>query len=156
MKKLFFSIMAVALAATMCVGVMSCGKDKEPEELDYSYSIKRKWLNIITDGGYDLRYGLEFKQDGTYSYVNPDISVEGNYRIFEQKDTTGVISTIWMGNVFEVEFVGRLFKMDVSGFSDFEQWWVYYSSKGGMSILIEAYSNNKYIQYFGGFSRPPF
>ena len=149
-------MMAVAIVATMCVGFTSCSKDKVQPEVDYSNSIKGEWYNIITENGhYDYRYCLEFKNNGTYSYVNPGISIEGNYKIFEQKDTTGVISTIWMGNVFEVEFDGHLFKMNVSGFSDFDQWWVYFSSKGGMSIIIESYSNNKYIQYFDGFARPP-
>ena len=136
----------VALAATISVVFTTCSNDDEkPTEIDNSYFIKGiTWLNYMTDdGSQDSRYGIKFNDDGTYSYTTPTESVAGNYKIFESLKSTGVISASWNGNEFEGEYDYSLFKMNVTGNSDFDQLWVYYVSGPIESrLIVHFYSNN--------------
>lgn len=143
--------MAVVFVATMCVGFTSCSKDKEPEFVDTGILLQRKW-GINEYGSTTIISSLEFRNDGTYVYIGIDKSFEGNYKILESEKLTGVkMIDYFNGLELEVEFSGTLYKMNVSGSSDFYQWWVYYSPTG--YIFVDSYSNNEFIQRFGGFTQ---
>ena len=81
-KKTFFNLMAVAMAATLCIGFTSCSQDDDkPEDIDKRHLLMYKWVNIFTDNGhFDSRYGIEFKKDGTYTYDTLNESIAGNYQ----------------------------------------------------------------------------
>jgi len=90
-RKLFFSIIAVALAATMCVGFTSCSEDdNKEEEVDYSNLIQGKWhtwylyQNIIE---FRTDYAFNYKIYNDVHYENLTESYEGNYRIIENEET---------------------------------------------------------------------
>ena len=130
MKKIFFSIMAVALAATMCVGVMSCGEDKkEKPEIDYSFHIRGIWKSFPG-------YAIEFTTNGTYSFENLELgSGSGNFRIFETQPSK--VS----------DYDATLIKLLVSGNNSFDQIWVYHFrvSTGTAHISVEFYANNELL-----------
>ena len=145
-------MMMVAIAATMCVGFTACSEDKEPEFVDTGISLQGKW-ELTEHGSTNVLSSLEFRKDGTYVYIGTDKSFEGNYQIFEIQKLTGVnLSYIYNGHELEVEFNGTLYKMNVSGSSDFYQWWVYYLPTG-QCIFVDSYSNNEFIQHFDAFSK---
>jgi len=90
-RKLFFSMMMVALAATMCVVFTACSKDDEVEhEVDYSGLILGLWEcrsynfqeNMLETQGF-----IEFKTNNTYFYESLTENYEGNYRITESERT---------------------------------------------------------------------
>jgi len=157
-KKIFTGIMTVALIATICVGFASCSKDKDaPPVIDTGGAIKNKrWSNIINDNGhFDMRYGLEFKFDDTYSYITPDRNIAGNYRVFESQKSNEVISYTGVdGNEYEHEFDYILYKILVSGSSDFDQIWVYYDQKKYNWIVVHFYFNNELLVYKPTFTIP--
>ena len=143
MKKLFYSIMAVVLVATMCIGFTSCSKDEKPEEVDLSPLIMKKWRYYrMTPCNY-----IEFKSNGTYIYETPNGIIEGNYRITETQNTkTGYYNTF---DMTYLESDATLFKMLVSGSRDFDQLWVYYYRnelsyiQNSFQINVDIYANNE-------------
>ena len=136
--------MVVATAATLCIGLTACSKDDKEEDIDKMYLLMYKWVIIWDDSGnYDLRYGLEFRKDGTYSYDTPNESAAGNYQIYEIQKSTRVISYSWMGNEIEEENDCTLYKMNMSGSSNFDQLWVYLINYG---LVVHFYSNNELVQ----------
>ena len=146
-KKSFFSIMVVAIAAILYVGLTACSKDKDDVVADASYLIRYKWVNVLNHdtGHYDLHYGLEFKYYGTYSYITPSESVAGNYRIIEFQKSTGVINYTGLdGNEHEREYDGALFKILASGSNNFDQMWVYHIKNDW--IIVHFYSNNIIVE----------
>ena len=146
-KKLFFGMMLVAIVATMCVGFTSCSEDEKPEVEDMGYDIMYQWYNVFTeDNDYDSRYGIEFTRNKTYSYITPNESATGDFKIFEIQKSTGVVSCTWRGNEFERELDYKLYKMDVIGSSNFDQMWVYLLSHQVGGIIVHFYSNNELIQ----------
>ena len=147
MKKIFLSIMMVALAATISVVFTTCSKDEEkPEEINDTIIKGILWYSHIINGGQDSRYGFKFNPDGTYSYDTPSESVTGNYKTFESQKSTGVLKYLWQDNEFEEEWEYTLFKMNVTGSSDFDQLWVYKNSASGGSIIVHFYYNNELVQ----------
>ena len=140
----------VALAATISVVFTTCSNDDEkPTEIDNSYFIKDIfWYSYINEEGhYDSRYGIKFNSDGTYSYTTPTESFAGNYKISETLKSTGVLSSIWNDNEFEEEYDYSLFKMNVTGSSDFDQLWVYHVSTTTVSrLIVHFYTNNVLVR----------
>ena len=78
-KKLFFNVIIVALVVTMCVGFTSCEDDDiEPLKPDYSSLIIGTWKF----SGLPVGYTIDFNDDGTYSYDNPEQDIgAGIYQI---------------------------------------------------------------------------
>jgi hypothetical protein len=153
-----FSILAAVLIAAMSVVFTSCGKDDKIEVIS-SEPIMGKW-HILTDGQLDQRYYFELKTDNSYSYVSENGIIEGHYKITEsEKIITFRINegTLSDGITFihSVEGVSlsnfTLFKMLVSGGSDFDQMWVYYSG----AVFVQLYSGNKFVRFLGSFLRTP-
>ena len=138
----------VAIAATISVVFTTCNSDDEKStKFDNSYFlIGIFWCNYWTDdGSQDSRYGIKFNNDGTYSYDTPTESVAGNYKISESLSSMGVVSHSWrtQSNI-EREIDYTLFKMNVSGSSDFDQLWVYLENGG--FIIVHFYSNNVLVR----------
>ena len=86
-KKHFFSMIAVALVAAISVGFISCNKDDDKVEPDYSRLLLGKWENGFIDSESHLvtQSMFEFKYNNTYNYKNLNESFEGDYRITENK-----------------------------------------------------------------------
>ena len=155
-RKLFYSMMVVALATAMSVGFTSCSKDDKPEYEDKGYVLMDKiWYSYRNaEGGID--YGIEFNRDETYSYNTIDENFAGNFRIFEIQKSKGVISYIWdyNGREYETEDDFTLYKMLVSGSSSFDQLWVYYFRNENYGIVCHFYSNNELVRK-PGFNKDP-
>jgi len=90
-KKTIFRLMVVVLATAMFAGFTSCSKDDNNKPNEHLTTISGKWGNTLIDGGvgfnFDSRYGIEFKYDGTYSYIDPNRSITGNYKVVEKKES---------------------------------------------------------------------
>jgi hypothetical protein len=150
-RKLFFSMMVVALATTMSVVFTSCSKDEKQEYEDKGYVLMdRIWNGFITpEGGID--YSIKFNRDETYSYNTIDENFAGNFRVFEIQKSNGVISFIWdyTGREYAREDDFTLYKMLVSGSSSFDQLWVYYFRNANNGIVCHFYSNNGLVRKIG-------
>ena len=149
-KKTFFSIMLVAMVATMCVGVTSCSKDNDKPEPDYGSTIIGRWsyLTHFSSTGFEIRSIIEFRNSG-YSFDNLIFgSGAGDYTILENQKSKGVISYSANGFDYEVEYDGVLCKLLVSGSNDFDQMWVYsYQNDWGRKhIIVEFYAHNERLE----------
>ena len=145
----------VAMAATICVVITTCSNDEErskPDEINNDGITNRFWWNCWTDDfSIDLRYGIRFNSDGTYSYITPTESFAGNYMIFESLKSAGVVNYSWQTHSdLEMEIDYTLFKMNVTGSSDFDQLWVYLEETGHVinkgAIFVHFYSNNVLVR----------
>jgi len=159
----FFSTIVALLIAAMSVGFTSCNKDnKEPEMLSLPGSVMGDWyenyLTLEESGGYRYvyEYRFGFKTDGTYSYVTPNESINGLYRLIEIINETTVDFTFINGEGVEViaTYDASLYKMLVSESSDFDQVWVYHHSEQNYSrLIVDLYSNNELVQKCGPYRR---
>jgi len=139
--KIFNSTIVAFLIAAMIVG--GCSKQKEPE-LDFPVFIMKKWQRNMDWEG--RRYDIEFKTDGTYSYVTENENINGNYRIYESKKATYYYNITSVDGDSEED--AYLYKMLVSGSSVFDQMWVYIVHEN-TQIAIEIYSGNEIVQNIG-------
>ena len=142
--------MTVALITIICVGFASSSKDDNNKPNEHLTTVSGKWGNTLIDGGvgfnFDSRYGIEFKYDGTYSYIDPNRSITGNYKVVEKKESKGVLSyTGFDGNEYEIEYDGTLHKILVSGSLNFDQIWIYVF-KNINNIVIHLYANNEFVE----------
>ena len=123
-KTYFFSaLMAVVLIAVLSVGFPSCGKvneGPEPDDISAEPLMRKWWVNAPLISGADSRYYLEFKKDGTYSYVAEYETINGMYRITEKEK--GTYNILGINDMLIENQDATLFKMMVSGSSSFEQW----------------------------------
>ena len=131
-------MIVVAMAATLCVGFMSCSKDEEkPVEVDKSHLIQEKWYNTLQG------YRIEFRKDLTYSYENSIVGKgEGNYKILEIIEDTEL-----RFNGSEEVYNTTLFKLLASGSNAvaFDQIWVYHSRVSNPHIVVEFYAGNELL-----------
>ena len=133
-KKTLLNTFMVALAAAISFGFISCdNKDKKEPIVDdgrlSSRELIGQWHNKF-DG-----YYIEFRKDSTYLFDSPDIRAEGNYTITESQKSE------------RFAFDATLFKMNVSGNSGFNQFWVYCykTSIGIIQISFDIYFNNELV-----------
>ena len=158
--------MVAVLIVAMSIGLTSCSQDaqKEPKPDLSSDPIIGKWYQWFQYIGLDTKYYIEFKRDGTYSYVIENETMAGNYKIIETEKTM-IINTYSWGEWYDfitetklnnVEGVSlsdaTLLKMLASGSNVFDQLWVYAYSSGG-SLSVHLYSGNKRVRILGSFSK---
>jgi len=143
-----FSTMLAVLIAAMGVGFTSCRDNKEPEE-DSLRLIIGKWTLRGAQSFYS-NYDLEFIEDGTYSYVTENETINGNYKITGTEKTTCDIFNLWTGEYGET-IDATLYKMLASGSNVFDQLWVYYyvSAYGYSQLVVHLYSGNELVQKLG-------
>ena len=139
-KKIFFSVLMVALAATISVVLTSCSGDNvKVKPPDPSRLIIGKWTCVynLCDG-----YSVEFNENLTYSYKNVELgSGSGTYRILKTLEN----QKLPYGNDDE----GTLFIIGVTSNGVFDQLWVLYSpfishgpgSGRPRSLRVDYYSN---------------
>jgi len=136
MKKIkIISILAVAMAVTISVGLTSCSKDKTTTvEVDKLSLIQGRWYNHLQG------YRIEFRKDLTYYYENSIVGKgEGNYKLLESIEDYELRFS--SGDVFNT----TLFKLLASGsFFDFDQIWVYYRSSN-QHIVVEFYAGDELL-----------
>jgi len=140
-KKLFFSLMVVAIAATLSVGFTSCSKDDKKEEDPIKITPDYLMIKWFTPSHNKTFRNIEFKQGGTYFYEDQYRSIDGLYRITESK-LTNIEQKFW--NVDKV----YLYKIQVSGSNDFDQLLVYYVLPDYIYkvIFVEFYLNDKIVE----------
>ena len=159
--------MVAVLIAAMSMGFTSCSKDdnKEPKPDISSEPVIGKWYYFVA-GHTDTRYFIEFKANGSYSYVMENETIEGNYKITDSEKT--IVFYTWMGwqlydyitetFLYDVEgtdiYDATLLKMLASGSSVFDQLWVYASSGGSLSVHL--YSGSERVSILGGFTKSAF
>ena len=124
-------MMLVVLIAT----ISSCGNnDNDKDDVINPAYLMRTWDASKSE---DKRI-FEFKQDGTYFFETSTGRTEGNYRITESKNTKFVY--------FGDEYDATLFKMLVTGSSDFDQLWIYYAIYTTTGQLaIDFYLSNELV-----------
>ncbi len=167
MKKIIiFSTMAAVLITAISVAFTSCNKDDEKESAISSDCIMGKWQNTYNAEGklepfvdYEGCLGpfdrldcfittthyIEFKTDGTYSYVSENKKINGTFKIVESKEgmysieTFDVIQPIY-GSVVDTD--AKRFKMQVTGGSEFDHIVVYHFYSAGIleHIIVHLYS----------------
>ena len=144
-----FSIkMLAVLTAAIIFGFMSCKDDdnKEPEEVGFSYLLIGKWYFLFDQ---DTKYYIEFKTDGTYSFVNENETINGNYRIIERIEDTTYYSEL-NNPVYDTS----MFKMLASGSNSIDQMWVYHMNYlNNPLITIHFYFHNELVKDLGSFRR---
>jgi len=135
-KKLFFSMMMVAIIVTISVGVSSCNKDEKKEiEVDKSGLIQKKWFNVLQG------YRIEFRAKSIYSYKHSKFgNGEGNYKIYETIEEQEL--RFVDGEVYNA----TLFKILVSGSMEFNEIWVYYTVSPDPNIVVVFYDGNELLQ----------
>jgi len=137
-KKIFFSVLIVALAATMSVGFTSCNDDikKEGPKPDYSGRLIGKWKCIP----WGLAgYFIDFKDDGTYSYENPEQgSGAGKYRVIE----TVLDQEVKFG---DLDVKTALLVIEVSPNDVFDRIQVYYYPSQIPQISVKYYSRGQLL-----------
>jgi len=120
-KKIFFSVLIVALAATICVGFASCNEDiPKPPPADRSHYIISHWgcLHDMCKG-----YYIIFNENSTYSYGNPHFGTGvGNYKILATLENQEVRT----GNGTGEPKKCTLFILEVTPNDVFDQIWVYH------------------------------
>jgi hypothetical protein len=106
------SMLAVIMAVTINVGFTSCSEEKkEPEPPDISVApLMKKWYRFF-DGSSHTNMYLEFEPNGSYSYVNEDETVNGNYRIKKKEKGTYNLE-LYNGVIYE-NYNATLYKMIV-------------------------------------------
>jgi len=163
-KKLFFSMMVIAMAVTISVGFASCSKDEKKEEVIQPGGLMGKWIYkpLNSQSIPEIQRSIEFSPGGTYYYYdNPNFEnpteSEGNYRITASKktkymdisETCMVVDSInW---IFDCTVKIRdttyrdasLFTMLVSGNNDFDKLEVYSFLT---QISVDFYFNNNYLE----------
>jgi len=153
--------MAALLIAAISVGFTSCSKDNKEPQPDPGIIMGKWHLNFTSEGDLvDTSYYLEFKRDNTYSYMTENETFNGMYKIIETEKITQTIveKYIELGGTEILERTydrdTTVFKMLVSGSSDFDQLWVYAFISSGLNvqISISIYSNNNLVQDLGSFS----
>jgi len=141
-------MMLVVLPAAMSIGFSSCNKE-DKSVVDDSWRIMGKWYNYHPEGYLDTRYFLEFKADGTYSYVTPNENINGDYKIVERQELSLLIS-----EEFNIVVDAIQYKLLASGSSAFDELWLYnyyYSKSPG--LLVHLYAKKELVQELRGFSR---
>ena len=146
-KKIFFSVVMVALAATMSVGLTAC-KDDEIK-IDKSRIIMGKWECALDCGG----HRIEFNDNLTYSYGNPELgNGSGTYRILKTLEN----QEVRLGNRDGEPYMATLFIIAVSPNGVFDQLWAYYVPRVNHSsstykralLAVDYYSNNQLLTDF--------
>ena len=149
-----FGIMATVLIAVTGIWFTSCSDDIKIPEQDPLLKIMGEWYSNIpyfTDT-IEIRYLIDFRTDGTYSYVTENETINGFYKITEIKETTLVLFNIKTGEDADEGIDATLFKMMASGSNDFDQLWVY-SFNRGSQIAVHLYLGNERVQRLTPFSR---
>lgn len=136
-KNIIFSLMLVAMFATMSVGLSSCSKD---DDGGGKASFTGKWKDGDTKT-------IEFKKDGSFSYVYPQGTTAGSYEVIETVE----------GARTPDGFNATLFKLSITPpTSVYNQLWVYHVKKASNTpeqLGIYAYQNNERKASLGGFTK---
>ena len=140
-KKLFTGMIAVVLTTAVIVGFASCNKDDKeevnPVEIGMSYLVNVQWVPSFGDE----IHVLEFKKDGTYSYEDRNGIINGIYVVTESKLTNIEQRFLNVNSVY-------LYKMQVSGNTEFDQLYVYYDIHDAsyQQIFVEFYLDNEIVE----------
>ena len=142
-KKIYFSVLMIALAAAMSVGLMSCKDDIKGKPAVPSRFITGNWgcrIELCKD------YYSDFNENLTYSYGIPEVgSGSGTYRILKTLENQKVRT----GNRIEEPKIATLFIITVTPNGVFDQIWTYYVPRinhgSGSStwrfLAVDDYSN---------------
>ena len=151
-----FYIMAAVLLTSMIIGFVSCGKENQkPEEQDLSCAdLMGKWAKWITHDVIEPLHFIEFKPNGTYSYVNANETINGFYKVTEKEK--GIYDLLvynpFDGNEYFSKFDGTLYKMNVSGSNVYDRMFVYFLVETRAEvyyyIYIQLYSGDNLVQNF--------
>ena len=155
-SKIVCIMLAVMIIASI-IGFTSCkdkGKEPDPDQDISSKDILGKWTKWNAGAGVDPMHFLEFKTDGTYSYVAKNETINGIYKITEQEKEKGTYTVLVYNPELEANQPGTiyhriLYKMLVSGSNVYDRLWVYYQSAGitnPANIYVQLYSGNELIQ----------
>lgn len=144
-KKIFFSVMMVALAATMSVGLTSCKDDDVKVKIDPSLVIMGKWgcnIDRCKDQSFEINTNL------TYSYEHPEVgSGSGTYRILKTLKNQEL--RLGYRETSEPE-MATLFIIAVTPNGVFDQIWVYHFQNypSSSQIAVDYYFNNQPLTDF--------
>jgi len=153
-------LLSILITTTISIGVLSCKDGKLPEpEISDTLIMGGKWClffyreNIWQE---DIRYYVEFEENGNYSYVTENENIHGIFRIKEKEKTTS-FTYISRDNEVTLDGNGTLFKMMASGSNSYDNLWVHHRSvEGTERLIIRFYSGNNHIQdlVFKRFDKP--
>ena len=93
-KKAFLCLVMVAMVATISVVFTTYSKDNDNKGEESFGFLSGKWYHIFKEDSVNIDpdFILEFKSDGTYSYNDPNRSINGYYKLFAHTDTTGIFT----------------------------------------------------------------
>ncbi|MDR2232010.1 MAG: hypothetical protein LBE56_02665 [Tannerella sp.] len=155
-QKKISHFMTTLLLGAICAVFLSCNdKEVEPQELDYSWLVKRAtWYNYLTINDpntgrsqYNVISTVYFGDDGKYTFQHSTFGVaEGDYTMSEPTENVP-ITHIYINPVDQTphpnQYITTMYRVFVSGSSSFEELRVYYW-EGDFSnfLFVEVYFNN--------------